>query len=220
MPWDGTELWMAELSPEGGSWATPRLVAGGAEESIFQPEWSPDGVLHFVSDRTGWWNLYRARRRPATSRSRRWRPSSARRSGCSACSTYAFLADGRIACMYFTRRRCSGSALLSTGRGRVERRSEASHVPFGLPALRSHGSAARVRRRVPDRGRRRSCRSTSRPGALEVLARSIGGGDRPRLRLGPARDRVPDRGRADGARAVLSAAPTATSRPRRTSARR
>ncbi|HLN86901.1 MAG TPA: prolyl oligopeptidase family serine peptidase, partial [Candidatus Limnocylindrales bacterium] len=34
-------------------------IAGSAEESIFQPEWSPDGVLHFVSDRTGWWNLYR-----------------------------------------------------------------------------------------------------------------------------------------------------------------
>ena len=30
-------------------------------ESIFQPEWSPDGVLYFVSDRTGWWNLYRQR---------------------------------------------------------------------------------------------------------------------------------------------------------------
>ena len=34
-------------------------VAGGQAESIFQPEWSPDGRLHFVSDRTGWWNLYR-----------------------------------------------------------------------------------------------------------------------------------------------------------------
>ena len=34
-------------------------VAGGEAESIFQPEWSPAGVLHFVSDRTGWWNLYR-----------------------------------------------------------------------------------------------------------------------------------------------------------------
>jgi dipeptidyl aminopeptidase/acylaminoacyl peptidase len=36
-------------------------VAGSADESIFQPSWSPDGVLYFVSDRTGWWNLYRAR---------------------------------------------------------------------------------------------------------------------------------------------------------------
>ena len=34
-------------------------MAGGSDESIFQPEWSPDGALYFVSDRTGWWNLYR-----------------------------------------------------------------------------------------------------------------------------------------------------------------
>jgi dipeptidyl aminopeptidase/acylaminoacyl peptidase len=56
MPWDGTELWVAPLSDSGEE----RLVAGGAEESIFQPEWGPDGHLHFASDRDGWWNLYRA----------------------------------------------------------------------------------------------------------------------------------------------------------------
>ncbi|MBM4431065.1 MAG: S9 family peptidase, partial [Chloroflexi bacterium] len=60
MPWDGSELWVAELAPD-GSLAQAERVAGGKEESIFQPEWSPDGVLHFVSDRTGWWNLYRWR---------------------------------------------------------------------------------------------------------------------------------------------------------------
>ncbi|MGA9768242.1 MAG: prolyl oligopeptidase family serine peptidase [Blastocatellia bacterium] len=60
LPWDGTELWVAEIS-EDGSPGEHKLVAGGASESIFQPEWSPDGVLHFVSDRTGWWNLYRWR---------------------------------------------------------------------------------------------------------------------------------------------------------------
>lgn len=58
MPWDGTELWMAEVQPD-GALSTPQQVAGGKEESIFQPEWSPNGVLHFVSDVTGWWNLYR-----------------------------------------------------------------------------------------------------------------------------------------------------------------
>lgn len=60
LPWDGTELWVAEIN-EDGSVGEKTLVAGGASESIFQPEWSPDGVLHFVSDRTGWWNLYRWR---------------------------------------------------------------------------------------------------------------------------------------------------------------
>ncbi len=60
MPWDGTELWVANVRSD-GTLGDAELVAGGPEESVFQPEWSPDGVLHFVSDRTGWWNLYRAR---------------------------------------------------------------------------------------------------------------------------------------------------------------
>jgi dipeptidyl aminopeptidase/acylaminoacyl peptidase len=60
MPWDGTELWVADLAAD-GTIADKRKVAGGAAESVFQPEWSPDGVLYFVSDRSGWWNLYRDR---------------------------------------------------------------------------------------------------------------------------------------------------------------
>ena len=58
MPWDGCELWVGEFG-EDGKLATTRWVAGGAHESIFQPEWSPDGVLYFASDRSGWWNLER-----------------------------------------------------------------------------------------------------------------------------------------------------------------
>ena len=59
MPWDGCELWVAELLDD-GSLGEGRLVAGGMDESVFQPSWSPSGVLHFVSDRSGWWNIYRA----------------------------------------------------------------------------------------------------------------------------------------------------------------
>lgn len=58
MPWDGTQLWVAPIQAD-GLLGEPQLVAGGVEESVFQPEWSPDGVLYFVSDRTGWWNLSR-----------------------------------------------------------------------------------------------------------------------------------------------------------------
>ncbi|MBD2484462.1 S9 family peptidase [Planktothrix sp. FACHB-1365] len=58
MPWDGTELWVADVNSE-GSLGEKILIAGGTEESIFQPQWSPDGVLYFVSDRSNWWNLYR-----------------------------------------------------------------------------------------------------------------------------------------------------------------
>jgi len=60
MPWDGTELWVAEVADDGALRAA-RKVAGGASESIFQPTWAPDGVLYFASDRTNWWNLYRWR---------------------------------------------------------------------------------------------------------------------------------------------------------------
>lgn len=56
MPWDGTELTIADLSGDGVA-----SVAGGPEESIFQPEWNPEGSLLFASDRRGWWNLYRYR---------------------------------------------------------------------------------------------------------------------------------------------------------------
>ena len=57
MPWDGTTLWCARW--EEGSVVSPQQVAGGLAESIFQPSWSPNGTLHYVSDRSGWWNLYR-----------------------------------------------------------------------------------------------------------------------------------------------------------------
>jgi dipeptidyl aminopeptidase/acylaminoacyl peptidase len=58
MPWDETELWLGELRD--GTIVSGRPVAGSAGgESIGQPEWSPAGELHFVSDREGFSNLYR-----------------------------------------------------------------------------------------------------------------------------------------------------------------
>jgi dipeptidyl aminopeptidase/acylaminoacyl peptidase len=59
MPWEATKAWVGDLKPD-GEIVHARLVAGGPDESVFQPEWSPDGELYFVSDRgSGWWNLYR-----------------------------------------------------------------------------------------------------------------------------------------------------------------
>jgi len=60
MPWDETELWVAKLD-QGGSIEEPMMVAGGLDESIMQPVWSPGNVLYFISDRSNWWNLYRWR---------------------------------------------------------------------------------------------------------------------------------------------------------------
>ncbi len=61
MPWDGTELWVADVTGA-GTLADPVLVAGGPSESIYQPGWSPDGTLYFVSDEDGWWKLKRSDR--------------------------------------------------------------------------------------------------------------------------------------------------------------
>lgn len=58
MPWDGCELWLGDLAA-GGEITNARHLAGSLTESIFQPQWSPDGMLYFISDRTGWWNIYR-----------------------------------------------------------------------------------------------------------------------------------------------------------------
>jgi dipeptidyl aminopeptidase/acylaminoacyl peptidase len=59
MPWDGTELWLADVTGH-GTLVRARRVAGGNTESIYQPGWAPDGHLYFVSDRDGWWKLYRS----------------------------------------------------------------------------------------------------------------------------------------------------------------
>ncbi len=117
MPWDGTELWIAEVARD-GSLVRPRRVAGGLEESIFQPEWCPDGTLAFVSDRTGWWNLYRRREdrieplwpKEAEFGAPQW---------VFGMSKYAFQSPRRLVCAY-TRHGVWGMARLDTATGRAE----------------------------------------------------------------------------------------------------
>ena len=107
MPWDGTRLLMADIGPDGLT-GEPRVVAGGpsassgGEESVLQPEWSPEGELHFVSDRNGWWNLYRLRDgsvEPVLEMEAEF----ARPSWVFGAPAYAFLGDGRIASSYVDR---------------------------------------------------------------------------------------------------------------------
>jgi dipeptidyl aminopeptidase/acylaminoacyl peptidase len=75
MPWVGCELWVAEIAADGLP-GNKQRVAGGEDESIFQPEWSPDGRLYFVSDRAQeglagrWWNLFRVAGDPLSAASR------------------------------------------------------------------------------------------------------------------------------------------------------
>jgi len=99
MPWDGSEVFAADLAAD-GSLEHVRQVAGRAgEESIFQPAWSPAGDLHFASDRTGWWNLYREREGEAQA----LHPEDAEfgwPQWLFGMNAYGFLGDGRIACLW------------------------------------------------------------------------------------------------------------------------
>jgi dipeptidyl aminopeptidase/acylaminoacyl peptidase len=94
MPWDGTELWVAEFDSVRGI-SQVKKIAGGATESIFQPEWSPAGVVHYVSDRTGWWNLYSGRGPLAPMDAEFGLPQ-----WVFGLSRYGFLGADRIACIY------------------------------------------------------------------------------------------------------------------------
>ena len=58
MPWDGTELWVAEIDAS-GDLRDPRPVAGGRDDAVVEPLWVSGDSVQFVSDRSGWWNLYR-----------------------------------------------------------------------------------------------------------------------------------------------------------------
>jgi dipeptidyl aminopeptidase/acylaminoacyl peptidase len=119
MPWDGCELWVG-----GGR------VAGGPDESIWQPEWSPAGELHWVSDRSGWWNLYSEGGQLTDEQAElgmpQWQFGGA---------TYAFLDDGTIACVR-TERAVARLHLLRDGR--LEN-AGLPYTSFGYPSLRSRG---------------------------------------------------------------------------------
>ncbi len=99
MPWDGVELWVAQVAVD-GALVDAHIIAGGPTESIFQPEWSPDGVLHFVSDRTGWWNLYRWRAGQVEALCPR-AAEFGRPQWVFGMSTYGFLSARELVCTFF-----------------------------------------------------------------------------------------------------------------------
>jgi dipeptidyl aminopeptidase/acylaminoacyl peptidase len=116
MPWDGTELWMGEFDGSGG--VKQQKVAGGPDESIFQPQWSPDGTLYFVSDRSGWWNLYRWRNKKVEAVCPR-QAEFGRPQWVFGHSTYAFLSTDQIICT-FTEQGAWRLATLDTRTGKLE----------------------------------------------------------------------------------------------------
>jgi dipeptidyl aminopeptidase/acylaminoacyl peptidase len=102
MPWVSTRLYVDLLDGAGRPSGSPTLIAGGPEESVFQPEWSPDGSsLCFVSDRSGWWNLYA--HALATGSTRALAPMAAEFGQAQwvfGLSTYAFAGSDRIIAAY------------------------------------------------------------------------------------------------------------------------
>ena len=198
MPWDETELWLAELDGDGRP-RDARRVAGGSGESIFQPEWSPGGVLHFVSDRSGWWNLYRLRGdatealcpRDAEFGLPQW---------AFGMRTYAFAREDEIVCCFVERGEWR-LARLPTGAGRLK----PIDVPFvnfsSLVVGEGHayfvgGAADRAPALIA-----LDLASDALPDRAPLgLARA-----RPGLRVGRAGDRVPDQRRPHGVRLLLPA---------------
>jgi dipeptidyl aminopeptidase/acylaminoacyl peptidase len=119
MPWDGTELWVGEFDDD-GSLQGERLVAGGIDESIFQPEWSPDGVLYFISDRSGWWNLYREKEQGSVESLHEMQAEFGGPQWGFGMSMYAFESSERIVCTYIEKGN-SRLALLEIDTGKFEK---------------------------------------------------------------------------------------------------
>ncbi len=132
MPWDGCELWLDD-----------RRVAGGPEEAIWQPEWSPAGDLHWISDRDGWWNLYNDGGQVTHERADLGHPL-----WLFGGSTYAFLEDGTVACVR-TERAVERLCLLRDGR---LSEVDLPYTTFGFPFLRSRGNRLLFIAGAPDRG--------------------------------------------------------------------
>jgi acetyl esterase/lipase len=130
LPFIGCELWV-----DGAR------VAGGPADSIFQPEWGPDGALYWVSDRDGWWNLYRDGEQLTSLEAEL---------GCAAfvfgLRTYAFLADGHIACTLIERG-IHSFGLLDPRTGELERLD----LPFtaSTPYVTAHGTRFAVLAAAP-----------------------------------------------------------------------
>ncbi|MBE9568219.1 MAG: S9 family peptidase, partial [Proteobacteria bacterium] len=106
MPWDGNKLWLADID-EQLQLSDRKHIAGADKVSTFQPQWSPDGQLFFISDDTGWWHLYRyittatdITEQPVCEQLTAGDKEFGLPQWVFAQSTYAFISDTEIACSY------------------------------------------------------------------------------------------------------------------------
>ena len=201
MPWDGCELFAAELAPDGTLENVTQVAGRDGEESIWQPEWSPDGELVFASDRSGWWNLERVR-----DGERSVLYAAEAEFGYPAwvfgLRSFAFLGDGRIFSAYD--RAAGRSSRCSTPR-RARSRSSSCRTtrcrarPWPRRARPSSSSPARRR------SRREIVRLDVSSGVDGDAAAERPGARGPLALLPAAGDRVPDRERPHRACALLPA---------------
>ena len=126
MPWDGTELWLADLRDD-GSLKEVTKVAGGDDEAIVQPSFAPDGTLYFVSDRSGWWNVYRHQADGAKAICPMEAEFGVPAWGFGQ-STFGFLSDDRLLAGYYQDGRWKLASIDTAGGG-------AQPVPFPLTSL-------------------------------------------------------------------------------------
>ena len=147
MPWDGTRLLVASIGPDGLA-EEPQLVAGGYGESVLQPAWSSDGELHFVSDRNGWWNLYRWRE-GAVEPVLEMEAEFARPHWVFGAPTFDFLGDGRIACTYVDRGLWN-LGIIDAGTGSLTR-LDTPFSEMGRGELRASGNRIVFSAGAPDR---------------------------------------------------------------------
>jgi dipeptidyl aminopeptidase/acylaminoacyl peptidase len=148
MPWNGTTLYVGQFD-EAGALADVQAIAGGAAESIFQPEWSPDGkAVSFVSDRTDWWNLYRL---DLAARSVEPLAPMAAEFGVPqwvfGLSTYAWASPDRIVCTYSTAG--LGRLAVLDLHGKALRPIETPFTDFA--SIRADGDRAAFRAGAPNR---------------------------------------------------------------------
>lgn len=99
MPWDGTELWYADVGTD-GSLGNIRYVTGGTDESIVRPRWNETGLPVFVSDRSGWWNLYADRGEKGIVPLRAMEAEFAEPQWVFGMSTWDFMPNGSIICAW------------------------------------------------------------------------------------------------------------------------
>jgi dipeptidyl aminopeptidase/acylaminoacyl peptidase len=136
MPFEGTDLCVGDLESD-GSCSSARRVAGSETESVSQPEWGRDGALYFVSDRTGWSNLYVEREGEVHALTRE-RAELGYPQWVFDLTRYAFLDDGRVAGV-FTRDAVDGLELLDPGTGALSR-LDLPYTAFHSPSLQAHGA--------------------------------------------------------------------------------